>query len=87
MSRNERIHKVLSLLLALIMVLQSVPVNVFAATEENLCDHHAGHTAACGYVAAVAEAECIHVHDGECGYIEAVTEVICACEETDEGAY
>ena len=83
---NERMKKVFSILLCLCMVLQYVPTTAFAvdAAEGGLCEHHAEHTAECGYAEAVEGQPCAHVHDELCGYIEAVAEVKCACEATDE---
>ena len=48
---NERMKKVFSILLCLCMVLQYVPTTAFAvdAAESGLCEHHAEHTAECGY--------------------------------------
>lgn len=51
---NERMKKAFSILLCLCMVMQYVPTTAFAVTTDNLCDHHAEHTAECGYVEAVA---------------------------------
>ena len=50
---KERMKKGFSVLLALNMVLSSVPLPVFAAEG---CTHHTEHTAECGYVEAVAGA-------------------------------
>ena len=84
MSMKERMKKLFSILLCLLMLVQSVPVTVFAAAEDGLCEHHTEHTAECGYAEAVAGSDCTHSHDGSCGYAEAVAEVLCTCEATDE---
>ena len=88
--------RILSMLLAIVMVVGLLPTAVFAAEGDNLCDHHTEHTADCGYAPAVegspcthecgeecAEA-CTHVHDEACGYVEAAAEVPCGyvCEES-----
>ena len=46
---NEKMRKALSILLCLCMLLQNAPVMAFAATTDNLCDHHTEHTPECGY--------------------------------------
>ena len=76
---NERMKKVFSILLCLCMVLQYVPTTAFAVTtaESGLCEHHAEHTAECGYAEAVAGSDCTHSHDELCGYIEAVAGADC----------
>ena len=60
---KERMKKGFSVLLALNMVLSSVPLPVFAAEG---CTHHTEHTAECGYVEAVAGVPCAHVHNEDC---------------------
>ena len=82
--KHQTKTKLLSIFMALCMVISMVPVNVFAAETDNLCDHHTAHTADCGYVAAVEGAECGHVHDDSCGYKAAVEGVSCACTDTDD---
>ena len=72
MEKMKWIKKGISALLALNMVLSSVPLPVFAVTEDNLCEHHPVHTDECGYVEAVAGSPCTHTHDDACGYVEAV---------------
>ena len=57
--------RVLSLFLALVMVLQYVPATVFAAAEDNLCAHHAEHTADCGYAEEQPGSDCTHTHSME----------------------
>lgn len=64
MNVAERMKKTLSLLLCLCMLLQNVPVVVFAA-EDGLCAHHTEHTADCGYVEAVDAKTCQYVC-GDC---------------------
>ena len=84
MRKHERTRKVLSILLCVLMLVQYVPTTAFAVGSDNLCEHHATHTAECGYAEAVAGSDCTHIHDGSCGYAEPVAEVKCACEATDE---
>ena len=45
----KKMRRVLSFLLALIMVAQYVPAGVFAVEEDNLCPHHTEHNAECHY--------------------------------------
>ena len=84
MEKMKWIKKGISALLALNMVLSSIPLPAFAATTDNLCEHHTEHTAECGYVAAVEGSPCTHIHDEACGYAEPIGEVLCACTETDD---
>ena len=63
---NERMRKALSILLCLCMLLQNAPVMVFAATTDNLCDHHTEHTAECGYREGSAGSACTHAHSEDC---------------------
>ena len=53
----------ISLLLALSIMLQYVPMAAFATNVDNFCDHHLEHTADCGYVEG--EIECTY-HCDEC---------------------
>ena len=76
--------RMVSILLVFCMIFSMVPVSVYAAEADGLCEHHPDHTADCGYAAAVAGADCAHVHDGTCGWAQAVEEVLCACETLDE---
>lgn len=76
--------RMVSILLVFCMIFSMVPVSAYAAEADGLCEHHPGHTADCGYAAAVAGADCAHVHDGTCGWTQAVEEVLCACETLDE---
>lgn len=55
MKKQGTMKKVLSILLCLCMVLQYVPATVFAAAEDNLCEHHAVHTEECGYEEGVSD--------------------------------
>lgn len=66
MEKKKWIKKGISALLALNMVLSSVPLPAFAVTEDKACDHHPVHTAECGYVAAVAGTPCTHKHSRDC---------------------
>ena len=72
MRKNERTKKLLSGLLALTMLVQNLPLAVFAAAEDGLCEHHSVHTPECHYAEAVEGAPCAHVHDEACGYVQAV---------------
>ena len=66
MEKMRWIKKGISALLALNMVLSSVPLPVFAAAEDNLCEHHPVHTAECHYAEAVAGSPCTHTHSEDC---------------------
>ena len=81
---NERMKRALSILLCVMMLVQYVPTHAFAATTDNLCDHHPVHTDECGYVEAAEGSPCTHIHDEACGYAEPIVEVLCACTETDD---
>ena len=48
---NERMKKLLSIVLTLCMVLSYIPAPAYAVGTD--CTHHTEHTADCGYVAAV----------------------------------
>ena len=63
---NEKMRKALSILLCLCMLLQNAPVVAFAATTDNLCDHHTEHTAECGYREGSAGSACTHEHSEDC---------------------
>ena len=63
---NERMKKLLSVVLCLCMLVQNAPVVAFAATEDNLCDHHTKHTAECGYSEGSAGSACTHEHSEDC---------------------
>lgn len=62
MKTRERMRKCFSILLCVLMLTQYVPMNAFASApaEDGLCEHHATHTADCGYAAAVAGADCTY---------------------------
>lgn len=79
MEVSEKTKNKLSILLCLCMLLQNVPMMVFAATGSNLCDHHTQHTAECGYAEGCEAAPCSHVHSRDC-----YTIVECGhdCDET-----
>ena len=66
MKVNDKMKKILSIALTLCMVLSYTPSTAFAVGTDNLCDHHAEHTADCGYVQAVAGADCTHEHSKDC---------------------
>ena len=66
MEKLKWIKKGISALLALNMVLSSVPLPAFAATTDNLCEHHTEHTAECGYREGSAGSACTHEHSEDC---------------------
>ena len=45
----NRSKRILSLLLAANLLLNNIPVGVFAQNAEKICPHHEFHTATCGY--------------------------------------
>ena len=47
--------RILSMLLTIVMVIGLIPGAAFAAEADNLCEHHAEHTAECGYVEGVSD--------------------------------
>ena len=57
--------RLLSLLTAAALVLSLVPAEALA-TETGLCEHHTQHDASCGYIEAVPETPCAHVHTQDC---------------------
>ena len=63
---TEKMKKLLSILLCLCMLVQNCPVMAFAATTDNLCDHHTEHTAECGYREGSAGSACTHKHSEGC---------------------
>ncbi len=69
--------KILSLLLAATLVIGAVPTTAFAEIDgaqdsglsigaSGLCEHHAEHTADCGYTEGTPETPCAHEHGAEC---------------------
>ncbi|MBQ7857097.1 MAG: hypothetical protein IJ351_00480, partial [Oscillospiraceae bacterium] len=66
MEKMKWIKKGISALLALNMVLSSVPLPAFAVTTDNLCEHHTEHTAECGYREGSAGSACTHEHSEDC---------------------
>ncbi len=56
-------NRVLSLLLAAVMVVSLLPVSAFAAVDPstNLCEHHRAHDESCGYVEGAESAPCSYV--------------------------
>ena len=86
-----------TVLAATLLVSNIQPVFAFAeeAEDTGLCEHHVTHEN-CGYVAAVAGADCKHEHDngcftvkcthvhGDCGYVAAVEGV--DCDHQHDGA-
>ena len=57
--------RLLSLLTAAALALSLVPAEALA-TETGLCEHHTQHDASCGYIEAVPETPCAHVHTQDC---------------------
>ncbi|MGN1026777.1 MAG: leucine-rich repeat domain-containing protein [Faecousia sp.] len=53
-------------ILACMLVLEYIPVPIFASEADGLCAHHTAHTPECGYSPAVEGHECGHVHTEEC---------------------
>ncbi|MBQ8237468.1 MAG: hypothetical protein IJZ39_04915 [Oscillospiraceae bacterium] len=78
MEKMKWIKKGISALLALNMVLSSVPLPAFAATTDNLCEHHTEHTAECGYREGSAGSACTHEHSEDC---YAILECLHTCGE------
>ena len=66
MEKMRWIKKGISVLLALNMVLSSVPLPAFAAAEDNLCEHHPVHTAECHYAEGSPGSACTHEHSEDC---------------------
>lgn len=71
MKRKRTTGKLLSFLLTLVMVMGSIPTDVFysnvsAAEVSGICEHHTEHTAECGYVEAVEGSPCTHVCGDAC---------------------
>lgn len=58
--------RVLSLLMALVMVIGMLPTSAFAVEDTGLCEHHTAHDDTCGYVAAVEGSSCTHKHSESC---------------------
>ena len=58
---SNKLKKAVSSLLVMSMMLQYAPMAGFAADVDNLCEHHAEHTAECGYVEG--ESDCIYYCD------------------------
>ena len=64
--KKHRKKRLLSGILACLLVAEYIPAPAFASAEEGLCEHHTSHTAECGYLAAVEGHECGHVHTEAC---------------------
>lgn len=58
---KENAKRVLSMLMAVIMLLQYMPTVAFAAAEDGLCAHHLEHNADCHYAEAVEGQICTQV--------------------------
>lgn len=97
--RKQCRKRVLSGILAVLMVLGCAPVPALAADTDGLCPHHPQHTEECGYRAAVVGktcghehtdtcyapvTQCVHVH-GDCGYVAAVGGRGCECQPDENG--
>ena len=78
MKRNWE-KRMVSSIMACILVLGLVPSSVFAVETDGLCAHHTQHTADCGYSAAIESSTCgyqpdengVTAHSECCGYVEA----------------
>ena len=82
MEKMKWIKKGISALLALNMVLSSVPLPAFAATTDNLCEHHTEHTAECGYREGSAGSACTHEHSEDCyAILDCLHECGTECEQ------
>ena len=82
MEKMKWIKKGISALLALNMVLSSVPLPAFAATTDNLCEHHPVHTAECHYAEAVEGQPCTHTHSEDCyAILDCLHECGTECEQ------
>ncbi len=71
MEKNRRKNRVLGVLLAAIVVFQTMPFEGIAvsASESSgggLCEHHTEHTPDCGYKEAEPGTECCHEHTDDC---------------------
>lgn len=89
------IKRIMSLLLALVLVLGYIPgaISASAAEEDGLCEHHPAHDENCGYVAAREGSPCNHTACDESCLTEAVTECLhqthdesCGYAEGDDSA-
>lgn len=79
---NLKLRRVLSFLMALIMVVQYVPATVLATEGDSLCEHHTEHTAECGYVEG--ESDCAYHCDACLGHehdVASVTEPVTEATE------
>lgn len=83
--KMKRKKKQLSLFMAFVMLIGLLPMTAFAEND-GICEHHAEHTAECGYIEAVEGSPCGHLHDAICGYYEGSAEVPCdsACVDIDD---
>ena len=86
---NERMKKLLSIVLTLCMILSYIPAPAYAVGTD--CTHHTEHTAECGYVAAVEGHEC-HYECAECAIDPANEELgdeapVCTCEAAEGEAH
>ena len=88
---QKLVKRWLAMLLCMCMIVPSAVTRVSAAEEPaytgGLCEHHTEHTEDCGYVEAVEDQPCTHVHDGNCGYQEPTEEISCAHVHDDSCGY
>ena len=83
--------RILSMLLTIVMVIGMFPTAAFAAEADNLCEHHAEHTAECGYVEGVSDCAyhcdvCLgHDHGDEVTEEDTEPAPVCDCG-TDDAA-
>lgn len=74
MKPRKKQIRTLSLALIVTLCFDLVPFQAFAADKgvepvtepTGICEHHPFHTAGCGYVEAVPETACSHVHTEDC---------------------
>ena len=67
--KQGRLRRGLGILLAAAMIFQALPFReaaISSASGSGLCEHHAEHTADCGYAEAEPEQKCTHEHTEEC---------------------
>lgn len=81
--------RVFAIFLTCVFLLGLLPTSALAAEPDSggLCPHHQEHSyEICGYMEAVEEQPCGHIHDGVCGFVEAEEEIPCNmdCAETSE---
>ena len=86
-----KMKKATSWLLSIAMILSMLPATAFAAEADDLCEHHAEHTAECGYVEGVSDCAyhcdvCLgHDHGDEVTEEDTEPAPVCDCG-TDDAA-